>query len=297
MQALHQPITSLLSFALIGIFAAIHQRHAGYSDVGMSYDRVLGENKEFWRCGTSQLAHVELLHLVFNLSALWSVGIAEQVLGQLYYLKETALLFLLSPVVRILLHYLNLKNFISKTNMPFIYKLKIYIHLPRQQICLALYHGAIKFTGREHYRTTTAVGYSCVLFGWMTVLAVRQPGGITMLPLFGAAKLPMWLTPFGSLLFTSLVIPKASFVGHLSGILAGYLISIPVFDYLPAWVAIVALVVAAAGMAVNYSSQHGGLGEILRIVPVLSKIFGGSGGDLEGGGGVRGRLLGGGDGP
>lgn len=97
-QALHQPITSLLSFALIGIFAAIHQRHAGYSDVGMSYDRVL-DHTEFWRCGTSQLAHVELLHLVFNLSALWSVGIAEQILGQLYYLKITALLFLLSPIV------------------------------------------------------------------------------------------------------------------------------------------------------------------------------------------------------
>lgn len=101
MQALHQPITSLLSLALIAIFAAIHQRRAGYSDAGMSYDRVLGSN-EFWRCGTSQLAHVELLHLVFNLSALWSVGIAEQVLGQLYYLKQTALLFLLSPVVSIM---------------------------------------------------------------------------------------------------------------------------------------------------------------------------------------------------
>ncbi len=254
MQALHQPVTSLLSFAIIFIFAAIHHRHAGYSDVGMSYDRVLGDN-EFWRCGTSQLAHVELLHLVFNLSALWSIGIAEQMLGTLYYLKITALLFLLSPV-----------------------------------ICLALYHGAIKFTGREQYRTTTAVGYSCVLFGWMTVLAVKQPGGITMLPLFGALSLPMWLTPFGSLLFTSLVIPKASFVGHLAGILAGYLICIPIFDFFPPLVAIVALLGASAAMAVNYSSQHGGF-----AVPFsISHIFGSSAsGDVEGGG-VRGRLLGGG---
>ncbi|KAG7672646.1 putative RHOMBOID-like protein 13 [Nannochloris sp. 'desiccata'] len=235
---------------------------ASYSDVGMSYDRVLGE-KELWRCGTSQLAHVELLHLVFNLSALWSVGIAEQVLGPLYYLKITALLFLLSPV-----------------------------------ICLGLYHGAIKFTGKEHYRTTTAVGYSCVLFGWMTVLAVRQPGGITMLPLFGAANLPMWLTPFGSLLFTSLVIPKASFVGHLAGILAGYLISIPVFDYLPAWVAIVVLAVAAGGMVANYVHQHGGGFGELRLPSSTSRILGGlrnsAVGDVEGGG-VKGRLLGGGD--
>jgi membrane associated rhomboid family serine protease len=214
----------------------------------MSYDRVLGDSKEYWRCGTSQLAHVELLHLIFNLSALWSVGIAEQILGTMYYLKITAALFLLSPV-----------------------------------ICLALYHVAIQYTGREQYRTTTAVGYSCVLFGWMTVMAVRQPGGITMLPLFGAANLPMWLTPFGSLLFTSLVIPKASFVGHLAGILAGYLISIPVFDYLPAWVAVALLIIAAAGIALNYANQHGGFGEF-RLPSSISNIFGTASGDLEGGG-------------
>jgi len=104
MQALHQPITSVLSIAFVGIFAAIHNRHAGYSDVGMSFDRVVGDN-EFWRCGTSQLAHVELLHLVFNLSALWSVGIAEQMLGTLYFLKITTLLFLLSPVVSSNVHF------------------------------------------------------------------------------------------------------------------------------------------------------------------------------------------------
>lgn len=164
---------------------------------------------------------------------------------------------------------------------------------------MALYHAAIRFFNKDNYRSVTAIGYSCVLFGWMTVLAVRQPGGITMLPLFGALNLPMWLTPFGSLLFTSLVIPKASFVGHLSGILAGYLISIPVFDLLPAWVAIGALAVAAGAMAADYAARHGGtLGE-LRI-PLLGKylggggaggIGGGGGGDVESGG--RGRVLGG----
>lgn len=54
-----------------------------------------------WRCGAAQLAHVELLHLAFNLSALWSVGLVERAaeLGSAYYAKQTALLFLLSPLV------------------------------------------------------------------------------------------------------------------------------------------------------------------------------------------------------
>ena len=118
-----------------------------------------------------------------------------------------------------------------------------------------------------------------------------------MLPLFGAMSLPMFLTPFASLIFTSLVIPKASFVGHLAGILAGYLITIPVFDYLPAWVAVGALAAATAGMILNYSKQHD-FGEF-QLPSRLQQLFGGSssaGGDLEGGGGVRRRLLGGNDG-
>jgi hypothetical protein len=89
------------------------------------------------------------------------------------------------------------------------------------QISLALYHFAIVVLKKEEYRTTQAVGYSCVLFGWMTILAVSNPAGITMLPLFGLADIPAYLAPFGSLIFTSILIPRASFVGHLSGILAG----------------------------------------------------------------------------
>lgn len=101
MQALEQPITSLLSLSLVGIFAALHHWHAGYPDVGMSYDRVVID-REYWRLGSSQLSHIEILHLVFNLSALWSIGIAERSLGKFYYLKQTALLFILSPIVSIL---------------------------------------------------------------------------------------------------------------------------------------------------------------------------------------------------
>ena len=98
MQALEQPITSLLSLAIVGIFAALHHFHVGYPDVGMSYDKVVAD-REYWRLGSSQLSHIEVLHLVFNLSALWSIGIAEGLLGQLYYLKQTALLFIFSPIV------------------------------------------------------------------------------------------------------------------------------------------------------------------------------------------------------
>eukprot|EP00897_Mesotaenium_endlicherianum_P010080 jgi/Mesen1/90/ME1113581C07629 len=89
-------------------------------------------------------------------------------------------------------------------------------------IALALYHALIHRFRLEHYRRVTAVGYSCVVFGWMTILAVRRPSSRLRL-LGGALSLPISLAPFESLLLTSILVPQASFVGHLAGILAGYL--------------------------------------------------------------------------
>ncbi|CAI5970585.1 unnamed protein product [Closterium sp. NIES-64] len=88
---------------------------------------------------------------------------------------------------------------------------------------LAVYHVLIHRWRLEYFRRVTAVGYSCVVFGWMTVLSVRRPA-IT-LSVFGLIKLPVSLAPFESLIFTSFIVPKASFVGHLAGIIAGYLLA------------------------------------------------------------------------
>jgi len=36
------------------------------------------------------------------------------------------------------------------------------------------------------------------------------------------AEMPMWASPFVSLALTSAVVPRASFLGHLAGIAAGF---------------------------------------------------------------------------
>jgi hypothetical protein len=42
-------------------------------------------------------------------------------------------------------------------------------------LVLAAYHCLAKWGRQERYEHATAVGYSCVVFGWMTVLSVKQP--------------------------------------------------------------------------------------------------------------------------
>ena len=90
----------MLAVLLTAIFLLLHSKRLGYADVGLSYQQVV-VHRELWRSAASQLAHVDLLHLVFNLSVLWSIGMVERTssLGTLYYLQQTTLLFLLSPAV------------------------------------------------------------------------------------------------------------------------------------------------------------------------------------------------------
>ena len=71
-----------------------------------------------------------------------------------------------------------------------------------------------------------SVGISAVLFGLMTYMAT-----INNYMTFFGFQIPWSAMPFISCIFTSVFIPGASFIGHLSGIFAGYLISWHLFDW------------------------------------------------------------------
>ncbi|PKA55782.1 Uncharacterized protein AXF42_Ash012074 [Apostasia shenzhenica] len=182
------------SSCIIGICSAIwfyiQKRNIGYSHVGLSYEAAT--EGQYWRIITSAFSHVSVLHLVFNMSALWSLGMVEQLghigLGVQFYLQYTLVLLVLSGL-----------------------------------LVLVSYHILIQKFKLEYFRRVTAVGYSCVVFGWMTILAVKQPSA--KLNLFGILSLPISFAPFESLIFTSIIVPQASFIGHLSGIIVGYCIA------------------------------------------------------------------------
>ena len=53
----------------------------------------------------------------------------------------------------------------------------------------------------------------------MTLLAAHGKGSFSVL---GLAEMPMWASPFVSLVLTSVLVPQASFLGHLAGIVAGF---------------------------------------------------------------------------
>lgn len=96
------PATTLVILCLTGVWLAIKSRNLGYGEVGLSYERCI-VHREIWRIISAQLSHIELLHLLFNLSSTWSLRLAEVQGSTWQYLHTSLLLVLLSAGVR--LHY------------------------------------------------------------------------------------------------------------------------------------------------------------------------------------------------
>lgn len=144
----------------------------------------------------SQISHIDFMHLILNMSSLWSLGWVEKSprMGMMYYIKVTVILMIFSKL-----------------------------------LLIGFYFSMIKLFKIEYYRKVVSVGYSSVVFGWMSNLSVGKHKAAKFKLMTGS--IPMSLAPFVSLFLTSLLVPRSSFFGHLSGVLVGYLIGLGYFDW------------------------------------------------------------------
>mmetsp|Transcript_67122 Transcript_67122/g.154129 ORF Transcript_67122/g.154129 Transcript_67122/m.154129 type:complete len:264 (-) Transcript_67122:71-862(-) len=182
-----QPFQFPATSAVIAVNCAVHyyiwRNGLGYGDVGSSH-RMVWKEGQWWRALTASFSHISLIHLGFNMYSTWTLRGAESRLGAAVYLHHTGLFVFFSILFQQVLHW-----------------------------CLA------RTRLGERTETTVGVGYSCVVFAWMTWASITTER--TSLDLFGV-RVPYSLSPFASLIVTQLIIPNVDLVGHLSGIIAGY---------------------------------------------------------------------------
>ena len=75
---------------------------------------------------------------------------------------------------------------------------------------------------QPHFRTAAHTdAHSCSLTPGFT----RLTGATSTYTLLGVS-VPANLMPFGALVLTSIIVPQASFLGHLAGIISGYLVAV-----------------------------------------------------------------------
>lgn len=190
----NKPVTITTIIIQIIIFLYIFNYNITYDKVGYIYSRVVNNN-EYYRIYTSSYTHLNLLHIGFNIISLWQLSDLEIYLSSLTYIIYTLILLNASMLLLTIIYY-------------------ILIHI-----------------GYEQYKDTTSVGYSAVIFGLMSIQS-SIIGYNTTYNLYNIIDIPYILTPFVSLLITQLLITNASFIGHLSGILVGYIIGFNLFQWI-----------------------------------------------------------------
>ena len=223
---LEQPATTFVALINVCIFVYLNSKNIDYPHVGYSYQKVVVEN-EWWRCISASFSHLSIMHIAFNLYSLWSLGFIEKHIGLIEYFKITYLLVLLS------------------------------------MLCVtAMYHVLIFRFSRESYRTSMAIGFSCVVFGWMTIVAAMQTH--SFLNFFGV-RIPVVIAPFGSLIFTSLLIPQASFIGHLAGIIIGLIYAIGLLSFVDTYMFLNLLLLTVIFAVINVKMTVPSLLPFIRI--------------------------------
>ena len=217
-QLLLRPVTSLLLVAICYYYYVLWAGRTDPAQVAFSYDAIVNKG-EWWRMVTSSFAHFDLWHLVFNAMGLYQFGDLEFSYGSVVFAYLNADLVFLTMA-----------------------------------ICLVVHHVAVFRFGREEFLYQQAVGFSCVLFAWMVAASVRMDKfcPVFFLPslCFSTYNIPNpfgWALPVNAgplllLVATKLVIPRSSFIGHLSGIVIGYPVAWNALDWLspPLFLSIVA---------------------------------------------------------
>lgn len=169
--------------------------------VAKNYDKIVNQ-KEIWRTFAGALAHFELLHLGFNMSSMISLGEALEQggYGSLPFLSLNISLVVFTGICMML-----------------ITKARIYMSDSTGEI--------------RSLKERNTVGYSGVLFAWMVIVSMEREKScpVFFLPEMCFETFHLYknnfkfnIAPLVALGITQVILPRASFVGHLSGIMCGY---------------------------------------------------------------------------
>lgn len=195
----NRPVNTCLLLIITFIFYLFSTNQCDKLAVTYSFHSVV-ERSEYWRIVTASLSHFDWLHVIFNAMTLYQIGDIEVLLGSSTYFYLSIDLIFLTMLTVILIEYILIHKF-----------------------------------NRQDILNQQSVGYSCVLFAWIVVFSVRMSEfcPIFLFPSFCfktyliktpliQLTLPVNFGPIILLIFTKIIIPRSSFIGHLSGIIIGY---------------------------------------------------------------------------
>ncbi|EJK48937.1 hypothetical protein THAOC_32226 [Thalassiosira oceanica] len=206
---------------LVNVALAFHywNRRVDPSSVSKQYARIVHEH-EWWRGITGATAHFDLLHVGFNMVSMDNLGreIEGTLLNSIEFLMWNFALVVYTTIIMIAMVYARIRYLQRKID--------------------ACGNAEIRATyemKQDKLRSTSSVGYSAVLFAWMVVSTMERKMPTCPIPFakdvcFATYEVPglSWLrfnwSPIVSLIFCQIIFPRVSFIGHLAGIICGFLL-------------------------------------------------------------------------
>lgn len=209
LEFLQIPTTSFLILVNLLLAFIYYNNRTDPSLVCKDYHKVVHEH-ELWRSFSGATAHFEPLHIGFNMMSLYALGIElEPRFGSLPFLFYNICLIPLTTIVMMGMIWMQ-----------------------------------IRYTADERLRHTKSVGYSGVLFAWAVITSLERRSTcpvpfmsklcfktyqFNMSDMLKISNSSRWIIKFNfaplvQLLVAQVIMPRVSFLGHLSGIVCGFVL-------------------------------------------------------------------------
>eukprot|EP01122_Echinamoeba_exundans_P003889 TRINITY_DN13938_c0_g1_i1.p1 TRINITY_DN13938_c0_g1~~TRINITY_DN13938_c0_g1_i1.p1 ORF type:complete len:292 (-),score=-6.67 TRINITY_DN13938_c0_g1_i1:139-984(-) len=191
----HQSFTAVVATFLGIAYIWSHYGQGGGNSridlLSFQYQNVV-DRGQYYRLLSSHFLHGNLLHLALNVSTMWGLSV-EKIVGTVLFIELTLLLICLCGLTHLLLIKI-LQNFAIPPRL-------------------------------ESELTASSIGYSGIVFGLSAMAIFAAPGSIYSVPILGIT-IPRLLVPIFNLVVTHFLIPNASLLGHVAGIIAGFAIGL-----------------------------------------------------------------------
>ena len=207
LEFLQLPTTTILILVNSLLALVYYNNRTDPSLICKEYHKIVHDH-ELWRAFTGATAHFEPLHIGFNMMGLYALGTElEPIYGSVPFLLYNICLIPLTTIVMMFMVWVQ-----------------------------------IRYTGDRdgHYQHTKSVGYSAVLFAWMVVSSLERKSTCPI-PFMqnmcfktyeydiGNGISGSWILKFNfgpmvQLLIAQMIMPRVSFVGHLAGIVCGFVV-------------------------------------------------------------------------
>jgi len=253
------PSTLAVLVALGVIHAGMKAGGRTHADVGLSLAACVA-GRDPGRALTAQLVHLDTPHFALNALALASVASAAEAAvggGPLRYAVAPAALRA-GTAAR------------TRAGLAGLARLPLLWGRARPGAPVPAWTEAVA----DRAARTSIVGYSGVIFGWFAIAALASGGRV---PFIGGWTLPPIAAPLATLAATSVVLPRASLLGHVAGLLSGVAVHAVGLAWLtPGFV----LTVIGWGAAIGWAKHKAGGG---WWPPRCGGGGGADGGDAEAG--------------